>query len=96
MPHRVLLRSDTKSRATLLVGSQWKRAASFGMRAATEPRSAWLGGGRSRPRHAPAALWVLAALTLFLGAAAMPPMDATVLSGAGQLVQDSNLTQAAW
>ena len=25
--------------------AQWKRAASFGMRAATEPRSAWLGGG---------------------------------------------------
>lgn len=31
----------------------------------------------------------------FLGAAAMPPMDAPVLSGAGQLVQGSNLTQAA-
>ena len=31
----------------------------------------------------------------FLGAATMPPMDAPVLSGAGQVVQGSNLTQAA-
>ena len=72
--------------------SEWKRAASFGMRAATAALNLagqWSFAATARTSGA------LAVLTLFLGAAAMPPMDATVLSGAGQLVQDSNLPQAA-
>ena len=87
--------TGTEPRATLPVGSQWKRAVSSGMRAATKPRSASLSGGPSWPRHARAALLVFVVLALFVDAAAVSPMEATVPGGACRPDRDSNLTQAS-